>query len=166
MSDEQETIEDIVAEMRGNAEHNHALVDVSKYLTEIADRIEEAAKREREAGADAAQICGDIGEIVGRESAIAELKRENERIIVDAQRDIETVSGKYGRLVKKLRSENKRLLSALKPVQDAHIPDFSICDTCYDRYECKGHESDVKCEWYDIVEYVRRSQRIYKGGAK
>lgn len=38
----QETIADIVNEMRGNAEHNHALVEVSKYLTEIADRIEEA----------------------------------------------------------------------------------------------------------------------------
>ena len=40
MSDEKETIEDIVEEMRGNAEHNHALGEVSKYLTEIADRIE------------------------------------------------------------------------------------------------------------------------------
>lgn len=136
MSDEKETIEDIVAEMRGNAEHNHALVEVSKYLTEIADRIEEAAKREREARDEMAQS------------------------------DIDSVGVKYRRLVKKLRSENKRLLSALKPVQDAHIPDFSICDTCYDRYECKGHESDVKCEWYDIVESVRGSQRIYKGGAK
>lgn len=136
MSDEKETIEDIVAEMRGNAEHNHALVDVSKYLTEIADRIEEAAKREREAGVEV------------------------------ARRDIDTVICRYGRLVKKLRSENERLLSALKPVQDAYIPDFSICDTCYDRSECKGHEYDLKCEWYDIVESVRESQRIYKGGAK
>ena len=44
MSDEKETIEDIVEEMRGNADHNHALIEVSKYLTEIADRIEAAAK--------------------------------------------------------------------------------------------------------------------------
>ena len=57
MSDERhETIDDIVKEIRGNAEHNHALVEVSKYLTEIADRIEAAHKREREAGAEAAQI--------------------------------------------------------------------------------------------------------------
>ena len=34
MSNEnQETIEDIVAEIRGNAEHNNALVEVSNYLT-------------------------------------------------------------------------------------------------------------------------------------
>lgn len=44
----QETIDDIVKEIRGNAEHNHALVEVSKYLTEIADRIEAALKREKE----------------------------------------------------------------------------------------------------------------------
>ena len=44
MSEErQETIDDIVKEIRGNAEHNHALVEASKYLTEIADRIEKAA---------------------------------------------------------------------------------------------------------------------------
>lgn len=49
MSNEKETIEDIVNDMRGNAEHNHALVEVSKYLTEIADRIEAASAREREA---------------------------------------------------------------------------------------------------------------------
>lgn len=132
----QENIDDIVNDIRGNAEHNHALVEVSKYLTEIADRIEEAAKREREARDEMARS------------------------------DIDTVIFRYGRLVKKLRSENERLLSALKPVQDEHIPDFSICDTCYDRSECKGHEYDVKCEWYDIVESVRESQRIYKGGAK
>ena len=93
----QETIDHIVKEMRGNAKHNHALVEVSKYLTEIADRIEaaykrlaiptpeqwteiarqgaeiadlkrenDAMKREREAGAEAAQICGEIGEMIGR----------------------------------------------------------------------------------------------------
>ena len=132
----QENIDDIVNDIRGNAEHNHALVEVSKYLTEIADRIEEAYNRERDTEVEV------------------------------ARRDIDTIIFRYGRLVKKLRSENERLLSALKPVQDEHIPDFSICDTCYDRSECKGHEYDVKCEWYDIVESVRESQRIYKGGAK
>lgn len=37
-----ETIDDIVKEIRANAEHNHALVEVSKYLVEIADRIDAA----------------------------------------------------------------------------------------------------------------------------
>ena len=35
---------------------------------ELADRIEAAAMREREAGAEAAQICGEIGEAIGRGS--------------------------------------------------------------------------------------------------
>lgn len=49
MSNEKhETIDDIVKEMRENAKHNHAIVEVSKYLTEIADRIEAAHKRELE----------------------------------------------------------------------------------------------------------------------
>ena len=138
----QETIADIVAEIRRQNPEKFLsspwyCAPLPDRMRSYADRIEAAAKREREAGAEAAQICGYIGEIVGRESAIAELKRENER-----------------------------LLSALKPVQDAYVPDFSICDTCYDRTECKGHEYDVKCEWYDIVESVRESQRIYKGGAE
>lgn len=61
MSNEsKETIDDIVKEIRGNAEHNHSLVEVSKYLTEIADRIE------------AAQICGEIGEMVGRDATCKE----------------------------------------------------------------------------------------------
>ena len=60
MSDErQETIDDIVKEIRGNAEHNHALVKVSKYLTEIADRIEAAHRREREATRDKSSQVGN-----------------------------------------------------------------------------------------------------------
>lgn len=139
MSDEKETIADIVADIRaqnqGLPEDGYALSPMICELLSIADRIEAAYNSEREA----------------REVA---------------RRDIDTVICRYGRLVKKLRSENERLLSALKPVQDAYIPDFSICDTCYDRSECKGHEYNLKCEWYDIVESVRESQRIYKGGAK
>ena len=137
----QETIADIVAEIR--RQNPEKFLSTPWYceplpnrMRSYADRIEAAYNREREAEVEV------------------------------ARRDIDTIICRYGRLVKKLRRENKRLLSALKPVQDAHIPDFSICDTCYDRSECKGHEYDVKCEWYDIVESVRGSQRIYKGGDK
>ena len=75
----QETFEDIVREMRKRSEEVYA--GQAGYpeswkdqmnddeIREIADRIEAAAKREREAGAEAAQICGEIGEIVGREAA-------------------------------------------------------------------------------------------------
>ena len=74
MSDErQETIADIVDDIRaqnqGLPEDSYALSPLVCDLLSIADRIEAAAKREREAGAEAAQICGEIGEMVGREAA-------------------------------------------------------------------------------------------------
>ena len=74
MSNErQETIADIVAEMRiGDlcAEDTSASRPefINDFLASYADRIEAAWKRESEAGAEAAQICGEIGEIVGREA--------------------------------------------------------------------------------------------------
>ena len=69
----QETIEDIVADIRaqnqGLPEDSYALSPLVCDLLSLADRIEAAEKREREAGAEAAQICGEIGEIVGREAS-------------------------------------------------------------------------------------------------
>ena len=59
IDERQETIDDIVKEIRGNSEHNHALVEVSKYLTEIADRIEAAAKRERESTCEKSSAVGN-----------------------------------------------------------------------------------------------------------
>ena len=65
MSDErQETIDDIVKEIRGNAEHNHALVEVSKYLTEIADRIEAATMRERDATREKSSPVGNTAKML------------------------------------------------------------------------------------------------------
>lgn len=72
MSDErQETIADVVAAMR---DESHAgdgcfLEWVGDKMRSYADRIEAAHKRELESGEKAAQICGEIGEIVGREAA-------------------------------------------------------------------------------------------------
>ena len=58
MSSKQETIEDIVADIRaqnqGLPEDSYALSPLVCDLLSFADRIEEAAKREREAGAEAA----------------------------------------------------------------------------------------------------------------
>ena len=67
MSNERhDTIDDIVEMLRANARGDR-FDDFS--FTSLADRIESARKREREARADAAQICGEIGEMVGREEA-------------------------------------------------------------------------------------------------
>ena len=70
-NEKQETIADIVAEMRDESHAGDAscLEWVGSKMRSYADRIEAAEKREREAGAEAAQICGEIGEMVGREAA-------------------------------------------------------------------------------------------------
>lgn len=103
MSNEKETIEDIVADIRaqnqGLPEDGYALSPLVCDLLSFADRIEaaykrlsvptpeqwteiarngseiadlkrenDALKRKLEAGAEAAQICGEIGEMVGREA--------------------------------------------------------------------------------------------------
>lgn len=54
-----ETIEDIVRELRSEP---LAECGAKPWLHYLADRIESAAKRERESGAEAAQICGEIGD--------------------------------------------------------------------------------------------------------
>lgn len=72
MSEErQETVADIVAAMRDESHAGDAsfLEWVGSKMRSYADRIEAAEKREREAGAEAAQICGEIGEMVRREAA-------------------------------------------------------------------------------------------------
>ena len=73
-NEKQETITDIVAEMRNESHAGDAscLEWVGAKIRGYADRIEAAAKREREAGAAAAQICGEVGEMVGREAACKE----------------------------------------------------------------------------------------------
>ena len=73
MSNEnKETIADIITEASGVFDelrkHGYNVVSVDR-MEDIIDRVEEAHKREREAGAEAAQICGEIGEMVGREEA-------------------------------------------------------------------------------------------------
>ena len=71
-TENQETIADIITVARGVFDelrkHGYNVVSVER-MADIIDRVEEAHKREREAGAEAAQICGEIGEMLGREEA-------------------------------------------------------------------------------------------------
>ena len=91
MSDaRQETVADIVREMRiGDlcAEDTSASRPeyINDFLASYADRIEAAWERESEAGAEAAQICGEIGEMVGRE---ATCKKYSQIFGADTVRDI------------------------------------------------------------------------------
>ncbi len=130
----QETIADIVAEIRaqnqGLPEDSYALSPLVCDLLSFADRIESAAKREREAGADAAQICGEIGEMIGREATIKE----------------SLVVGNAAKLL----SENVRLRAALKPVMNISI-DMNTSDLAMSmaikeakRIYNEGRESEAK----------------------
>ena len=71
-NERQETIADIVSEIRaqnlGLPEDSYALSPLVCDLLSLARRIEVANAREREVGAEAAQICGEIGEMIGREA--------------------------------------------------------------------------------------------------
>ena len=78
-----ETIADIVAALRAIAYIQTA--ESPSSVLSFANRIEAAAKREREAGAEAAQICGEIGEMVGRE---ATCKKYSQIFGADTVRDI------------------------------------------------------------------------------
>ena len=83
-----ETINDIVREMRKDIAEGTVGI-WSDFGGEIArsyaDRIEAAWMREREAGAAAAQICGEIGEMIGRE---ATCKKYSQIFGADTVRDI------------------------------------------------------------------------------
>ena len=127
----QETISDIVAEMRRLNPEKFLSTPwycepLPNRMRSYADRIEEAAKREREARDEMARS------------------------------DIDSVCAKYGRLVKKLRSENKRLCSALRPVLDAYISQ--------DDHSAKVYDSRLDAAV--CVHAVRDAKRIYKGGDK
>ena len=131
MSKKQETISDIVAEIRRLNPEKFLSTPwycepLPNRMRSYADRIEAAYNREREARDEMARS------------------------------DIDSVSVKYGRLVKKLRSENERLLSALKPVLDAYI---SQDDNSAEVY-------DSRLDAAVCVRAVREAKRIYKGGDK
>ena len=100
-NERQETIADIVSEIRaqnlGLPEDSYAHSPLVCDLLSLARRIEVANAREREVGAEAAQICGEIGEMIGREATSenssqvdnvakmrAALEEQMERIVRDA----------------------------------------------------------------------------------
>ena len=105
----QETIADIVAALRAVAYIQTA--ESPRDVLEFANRIEAAAKREREAGAEAAQICGEIGEMIGREATREKSSRVgNTAKMREALSDacyamfnfLKTQNGGYGEMAKAL----------------------------------------------------------------
>ena len=154
-----ETIADIITEARGVFDelrkHGYNVVSVDR-MADIIDRVEEAHKREREAGAEAAQICGEIGEMVGREEAKNKsvtncnrlgnaakmreaLEKENEKRISDA-------------VIQSLRDKKLEMAGEIA-VKDAEIAELREClneairEKCpFTRMSCKhGEPCDYEC---------------------
>ena len=159
-SNSQETIVDIVADIRaqnqGLPEDSYALSPQVCDLLSLADRIDAAWKREREAGAEAAQICGEIGEMVGREEAKNKsvtncnrlgnaakmreaLEKANEKRISDA-------------VIQSLRDKKLEMAGEIA-VKDAEIAELREClkeairEKCpFTRMSCKhGEPCDYEC---------------------
>ena len=159
-SNSQETIVDIVADIRaqnqGLPEDSYALSPLVCDLLSLADRIDAAWKREREAGAEAAQICGEIGEMVGREEAKNKsvtncnrlgnaakmreaLEKANEKRISDA-------------VIQSLRDKKLEMAGEIA-VKDAEIAELREClneairEKCpFTRMSCKhGEPCDYEC---------------------
>ena len=130
----QETIADIVAALRAVAYIQTA--ESPRDVLEFANRIEAAAKREREAGAEAAQICGEIGEMIGREAT-----REKSSRVGNAAKMREALS-EISNLADALDIDNPNVVAILDQCRDALAAPPRNCD----RPECATSNA-AQCVW-------------------
>lgn len=114
---EQETVADIVAEMRNGpcnwltSEGIPQQFHDNELFSEFADRIEAANQR----GIEKINRLGvRVSDYEAVNAERLNLRRENARLREEAQRDIGTVSDDYGRLARELRAENARLREEAK----------------------------------------------------
>ena len=126
----QETIADIITEARGvfdeMRKHGYNVVSVNR-MADIIDRIVSAEKREREAGAEAAQICGEIGEMVGREAACKQSVTECNRFgnaakmreALEKADAVLSLISKSAWFIDANFSENKAVIEAVNAIEDA-----------------------------------------------
>ena len=162
----QETIEDIVAAMRNEGHTGDAscLEWVGAKIRGYADRIEEAAKREREAGAEAAQVCGEIGEMIGREATREKSSRVgNAAKMREALSDacyamfnfLKTQNGGYGEMAKAL---DKAKAALAEPTRNCDRPE---CATSKAAQDVWSREDGGKTAYYEWL-----LQKYEEGGVK
>ena len=164
----QETIADIVADIRaqnqGLPEDSYALSPLVCDLLSFADRIEEAAKREREAGAEAAQVCGEIGEMIGREATREKSSRVgNAAKMREALSDacyamfnfLKTQNGGYGEMAKAL---DKAKAALAVPPRNCDRPE---CATSKAAQDVWSREDGGKTAYYEWL-----LQKYEEGGVK
>ena len=132
MSNEQETIADIVAAMRNEGHTGDAscLEWVGAKIRGYADRIEAAANREREAGAEAAQVCGEVGEMSGREAT-----REKSSRVGNSAKMRESLSDACYAMFNFLKTQNGGYEEMAKALDKAKAALAAPSRNC-DRPEC------------------------------
>lgn len=158
----QETIADIVAQMRlGVKDWRGERVGVFDCF---ADRIEAAWKRERDAGSEAAQICGEIGEMIGREAACKQSVTNCNRFCNAAKmREALVKADAAFRLISKSAwfidanfSETKKLMDAGNAIAAALSAPPRNCDrpecaTTKDAQDVWRHEDGGKTAYYEWI---------------
>ena len=171
MSNKQETIADIVAEMRneGHAGDESCLEWVGAKMRTYADRIEAAAKREREAGAEAAQVCGEIGEMIGREAT-----REKSSRVGNSAKMREALSDACYAMFNFLKTQNggyEEMAKALDKAKAALAATPRNCDIGTALEQVSRHRIWCKCGGDCAVSckmcFAKWSQMPYEeGGSK
>ena len=179
-NEKQETIKDIVAAMRneGHAGDASCLEWVGAKLLSFADRIEDAAKREREAGAEAAQVCGEIGEMIGREAT-----REKSSQVGNSAKMREALSDACYAMFNFLKTQNggyEEMAKALDKAKATLAEPPRNCDVGTDeeqsrRYEelCDRHTCGSRCSAsgcpmyeHDCSPFAWGQMPYEEGGAK
>ena len=171
MSNKQETIADIVAALRAVAYIQTA--ESPRDVLEFANRIEAAAKREREAGAEAAQICGEIGEMIGREAT-----REKSSRVGNSAKMRDALSDACYAMFNFLKTQNggyEEMAKALDKAKAALAEPPRNCDVGTAEEQLKRFRAfclSRKCNECPFVSStygecgVRWSQMPYEGGEK
>ena len=133
MASENETVEKVLSEIYDAYEtwkRSEVASLPTQYLKEWHDRIEAAAKREREAGAEAAQVCGEIGEMIGVEAT-----REKSSRVGNTAKMREALSDACYAMFNFLKTQNGgygEMAKALDKAKDALAVPPRNCD----RHEC------------------------------
>ena len=135
----QETIADIVAAIRneGHAGDASCLEWVGAKIRGYADRIEAAAKREREAGAEAAQICGEIGEMIGMEATREKSSRVGNSAMMREEAHQELNRGKVrtAEMLRQAADDKERMEAVVKHLEKykgTKEPDYCCADCIED----------------------------------
>ena len=152
-----ETIADILADIRaqnqGLPEDSYALSPLVCDLLSFADRIEAAAKREREAGAEAAQVCGEIGEMIGREATREKSSRVgNSAKMRESLSDacyamfnfLKTQNGGYGEMAKAL---DKAKAALAEPPRNCDRPECATTKAAQDVWRKEDGGKTAYYEW-------------------